>query len=173
MTRGGSRRGKAATGRRAGAARPRQCSRHCDACMDWPSPLPTSCKRGSPALRGLLGHTASRLCQRELLQPLLPQPVPGQVLAGHHSHHLPGKGQGTAQRGHTEPGDSVSLCPLEEPVPAWTQQGLTSLRLSTTTKCLRPRARKSLNTRGRDASCKAQQGWGGAAAPPASPHCPP
>lgn len=174
MTRGGSRRGKAATGRRAGAARPCQCSRHCDTCTDWPSPCPTSCKRGCPALRGqgtsLLGHTASRLCQRELLQALLPQPVPGEVLAGHHAHHLPGNGRGTAPCGHTEPGDSVALAPVGAQA-AWTQ-GLTSLRLSTTTKCRRPRARKSLNTRGRDASCKAERGWGAAAAIPPSTSAP-
>lgn len=62
--------------------------------------------------------------------------------------------------------------PLEEPrLLGHREQGLTSLRLSTTTKCRRPRARKSLNTRGKDASCKAEQGLGGCSTPsqPSSP----
>lgn len=61
-------------------------------------------------------------------------------------------------------------CPLEEPrLLGHSEQGLTSLRLSTTTKCRRPRARKSLNTRGRDASCKAERGWVGLQHPQPAP----
>lgn len=52
------------------------------------------------------------------------------------------------------------------------EQGLTSLRLSTTTKCRSPRARKSLNTRGRDASCKAGQGCVGCSPSSWHPHLP-
>lgn len=99
----------------------------------------------------------SRLCQRELLQPFLPQPVPGEILAGDHAHHLRGRDSVRPR----EPGDNSStptspVCP--HAASAWWPWGLTSLRLSTTTKCRRPRARKSLKTRGRDASCKARQG---------------
>ena len=157
VRRGGSRCGKAAVGRRAGSARPCRCSRHRDACTGWPSPLPASRKKGSPASWGQGSvstgqhHPASRLRQRELLQAFLPQPVPGEILAGDHAHHLPGQGQGTAPRWHAQPGDKPGP-------PAHSEQGLTSLRLSTTTKCRSPRARKSLNTRGSDASCKAERG---------------
>lgn len=177
MTRGGSRRGKAATGRRAGAAWPCQCSGHCNTCMDWPGPLPTSCKRGSPAPRGrgtsLLGHTASRLCQRELLQALLPQPVPGKVLAGHHSHHLPGKGRGTARCGHTEPGDSVSLAPGGGQA-AWTQRAGTHL-VAIVHDHQVPQAQGSeeLEHPWQRRLLQGRTGLGGAAASPASTHCPP
>lgn len=81
--------------------------------LAWSSPrLP---KKGVPSSKGLgyisagQCHPTSRLCQRELLQAFLPQPVPGEVLAGDHAHHLPAKGQGTDSRWPAEPGEKGSV----------------------------------------------------------------
>lgn len=122
VRRGGSRCGKAAIGRRARAARLCQCSRHHNACTGWPRPLP---QKGAPAPRGRgespsagQSHPTSRLCQRELLQAFLAQPVPGEVLAGDHAHHLPGQGHGRAPRWQAERWDKPRLpIPSEQDSP--------------------------------------------------------
>lgn len=121
VRRGGSRRGKAAMGRRAGAARLCQCSRHHNACTGRPRPLPASRKRG-PQLRGA-----------GVSLPPLGRATPHHVCASESSSKpsLPSRYLARSLR--------VTM-------------PTTSLRLFTTTKCRRPRARNSLNTRGRDAS---------------------
>lgn len=162
MRRGGSRHGKAAMGKRAGAAQPCWCSGHRDACTGWPSPLPTSHKRGSPAPRGwdtslLDGAAPCHVCASESSS----RPsFPSRYLARSLRVTMP-----TTCRERERYSPTLACrawgqgqCPPKEPrLPTRGKQGLTSLRLSTTTKCRSPRARKSLNTRGRDASCKAER----------------
>lgn len=142
-----------------------------------PSPLPTSCKRGSPALRGRGTSLLGQHCLRSVPGTAPPgPPSPAGTWRGPCGSPFPPparKGTGCSPVWAQSLG-TVYPCLLEEPrLLRHVEQGLTSLRLSTTTKCRSPRARKSLNTRGRDASCKAQRGWGGCRTPQAAPTAPP
>lgn len=138
-----------------------------------PSPLPTSCKRGSPALRGQGTSLLGQHCLRSVPATAPPgPPSPAGTWRGPCGSPFPPparKGTGYSPVRAQSLGTAVSLSPGG----AQAAQTLTSLRLSTTTKCRSPRARKSLKTRGRDASCKAQQGWGGCRTPQAAPTAPP
>lgn len=126
--------------------------------MDWAQSSPHLLQKGVPSSEGpghvSAGPTLPQVCARDSSS----RPsFPSRYLARSLRVTIPTTCQERDRvqpRVGTEPGDSVSLSPGG----AQAAQTLTSLRLSTTTKCRSPRARKSLNTRGRDASCKAQRG---------------